>query len=293
VTARERERPGIYNLPVRVTYQDDLMYCRIVVQQQPSTVPVFLLAAGHPVRWGLLGALARGDRQVHELTALVGHPQNLVSYHLRQLREAGLVRARRSAADGRDTYYHLDLAGCGRLLAAVGAGLHPALHTALHPAPRTPAATLSQVSVLFLCTGNSARSQMAEALLRQRAAAAWPNAVLRVCSAGSHPKPLHPGAVAVMAERGIDLAGARPKHLSEFTEMDFDYVITLCDRVREVCPPFPGHAETIHWSLPDPASEPDGYLAFGRTADELSERIGYLLHHIVLRGWRRHEPVVQ
>ena len=100
--------------------------------------PVFLGLAGHPVRWRLLGELARSDRQVHELTALVGQPQNLVSYHLGRLRQANLVTARRSTADGRDTYYSLDLALCGRLLAAAGGALHPALLLA-PPAVSVPA----------------------------------------------------------------------------------------------------------------------------------------------------------
>jgi ArsR family transcriptional regulator, arsenate/arsenite/antimonite-responsive transcriptional repressor / arsenate reductase (thioredoxin) len=130
---------------------------------------------------------------------------------------------------------------------------------------------------LFMCTGNSTRSPMAEALLRQQAP---PGVEVRVRSAGSHPKPVHPHAVAVMAERGIDLAGVRPRHLEKFAQDRFDYVITLCDRVREVCPEFPGSPEASHWSLPDPAREPDGYPAFQRTAAELAERIGFLWYRI-------------
>ena len=75
------------------------------------TPPEFLQLAGHPLRWRLLGELARSDRTVHELTGLVGEPQNLVSYHLGKLRDAGLVSARRSSADGRDAYYTVDLPG--------------------------------------------------------------------------------------------------------------------------------------------------------------------------------------
>src|SRR5262245_49448616 len=92
--------------------------------------PVFLRLVGHPLRWRLLSELARGDHQVHERTTLVGQPQNLVSYHLGQLRQGGLVTARRSSADGRDTYYSVDLASCGELLATVGGALHPALRLA-------------------------------------------------------------------------------------------------------------------------------------------------------------------
>src|SRR5258705_3024605 len=140
---------------------------------------MFLRAAGHPLRWLLLGELARSDRKVHELTALSGQPQNLVSYHLGQLRKSDLVTARRSAADGRDTYYRLDLAHCGELLAAVGGALHPGLQLTRPPAPVASPGS-RPVRVLFLCTGNSARSQMAEALLRH-----WYGPAVRVCSAGS------------------------------------------------------------------------------------------------------------
>jgi ArsR family transcriptional regulator, arsenate/arsenite/antimonite-responsive transcriptional repressor / arsenate reductase (thioredoxin) len=244
--------------------------------------PVFLSAAGHPLRWRLLAELAGSDRQVHELSALLGQPQNLVSYHLGRLRKANLVTARRSAADGRDTYYRLDLVGCGQLLAAVGEALHPGLLPMPTPAPVPPAEPVP-VRVLFLCTGNSARSQVAEALLRHHAAKTWPGVAVQAFSAGSHPKPLHPDAVAVMAEYGIDLTGARPKHFDEFTDRSFDYVITLCDRVREVCPQFPGHPEPVHWSMPDPAREPDGYPAFQRLATEAADRIGFLLHRIAQR----------
>lgn len=227
--------------------------------------PAFLHAAGHPVRWGLLRELARSDRQVHELTGLLGHPQNLISYHLGKLRKAELVGARRSAADGRDTYYRLDLTRAGELLTAAGSALHPALR--LTP-PERPA--LPWRRVLFLCTGNSSRSQMAEALLRHRSGGA-----VEALSAGSEPKPIHPHTAAALADLGVDLGSARPKHYDEFQGESFDHVITLCDRVREACP---GRAHTAHWSIPDPAGDPDGRRAFARVAAELDERIGFLLH---------------
>src|SRR5262245_3888979 len=238
-------------------------------------MPTFLRAASHDVRWRLLGELARSDRQVHELTARIGEPQNLVSYHLGQLRSAGLVTARRSSADGRDMYYRLELARCATLLREVGGALHPALRLA---PPATPSGVRRRVRVLFLCTGNSSRSQMAEALLRDRAAGS-----VTVKSAGSQPKPVHPDAVRALAEHGIDMAAARPKHLDRFIGQRFDYVISLCDRLREVCPEFPGHPDVAHWSIADPAADPDGYPAFQRVATELVERIEFLIHTIATR----------
>ncbi|MEU8818323.1 MarR family transcriptional regulator [Actinoplanes sp. NPDC048796] len=238
------------------------------------TPPSFLLAAGHPVRWRLLSELAGGDLAVRELTARLGQPQNLVSYHLGKLRRAALVTARRSSADGRDTYYSLDLTRCSALLAGAGAALHPAL--SLTPPPTPPAGS---GRVLFLCTGNSARSQMAEALLRHHTGGA-----VEAYSAGSRPKPIHPHAVTVMAARGLDLSAARPKHLGEFTGERFDFVITLCDRVKEVCPEFPGPARRAHWSMPEPAGLPD----FELVADELTSRITFL-RHTIARSSRREE----
>jgi protein-tyrosine-phosphatase len=247
--------------------------------EPPLSPPEFLLLAGHRLRWCLLEELARSDRTVRELVELSGEAQNLVSYHLGKLREAGVVFARRSTADGRDTYYAVDLTRFGELLAGAGVALHPGLR--LVP-PLDPEAPPPPVRVLFLCTGNSARSQMAEALLRERS-----GGEVAVCSAGSHPKPMQPLAVRVMGERGIDLSAAEPKHLSTFEGERFDWVISLCDRVREVCPDFPGGPETVHWSLPDPSKGPThgraGHAAFRQLAAELDLRIVFVLAAIGVR----------
>jgi protein-tyrosine-phosphatase len=211
---------------------------------------------------------------VHELTDFLGEPQNLVSYHLGKLRDARLVSAQRSSADRRDAYYTVDLARIGGLLSALGGALHPGLR--LTP-PSSGDAGRYGVRVLFLCTGNSARSQMAEALARVRS-----GGVVEAYSAGSRPKPLHPNAMRVMRdEHGIDLSSHASKHLGVFANQRFDWVISLCDRVREECPEFPGHPETIHWSIPNPAAgdadDDASYPTFQQTADELEIRIGFLL----------------
>jgi protein-tyrosine-phosphatase len=245
--------------------------------------PGFLQLAGHPVRWRLVSALAHGDLRVGELCARLELPQNLVSYHLGRLRSERLVASRRSAADGRDCYYALDLRRCGELLAGVGTALHPGLGlTPPPPCVGEPRSRRRRTRVLFLCTGNSARSQIAEALVRHLAGSA-----IEAYSAGSHPKPLHPNAVRVMREYGIDIEDRSSTHLSEFTSKRFDHVVSLCDRVREVCPEFPDHPDLIHWSIPDPAregnSDEEAYPAFQRTAAELATRIPFfvsLIEHI-------------
>jgi ArsR family transcriptional regulator, arsenate/arsenite/antimonite-responsive transcriptional repressor / arsenate reductase (thioredoxin) len=230
-----------------------------------------------PVRWRLMRELAFGDRRVRELVAAAGQPQNLVSYHLRQLRAGGLVTARRSSFDARDTYYSLDLAACAQALAAAAAGLHPGLPLLNAAVPDQAAVRdTAQRRVLFVCTGNSGRSPIAEALLRHRAGTR-----VQAASAGIRPKPLHPDAVAVMRDRyRIDITGHRPTQVETVAHERFDYVISLCDKAREACPEFPSHPDRIHWSLPDPAVGEGGlagYPAFERTAAELDTRIRFLL----------------
>jgi protein-tyrosine-phosphatase len=232
-----------------------------------------LQLAGHPLRWHLLSELARSDRTVHELTELVGEAQNLVSYHLRKLREAGLVTSRRSSADGRDAYYSTDLTRFGDLLSSTAAALHPGLRFTVD---RTSDVAPDRVRVLFLCTGNSARSQIAEALIRERSGGA-----VDACSAGSHPKPLHPNAIRVLRDvLEVDPEAHVPKRVDDLAGERFDWVITLCDKVREVCPELHGDPQTIHWSIADPSALTDddaGWTAFQDLTAELETRIGFLL----------------
>ena len=212
---------------------------------------------------------------------LVGKPPNLVSYHLAELRRGGVVSARRSSADGRDVYYRAELARCRDLLGDAGRALHPGLSLASTPSDDlVPGRTRARL--LFLCTGNSARSQIAEALVEHRSAG-----TVQARSAGSHPKPLHPNAVRVMAERGLDIAGRPTKSLTRFARHRFDRVITLCDKVREICPEFPGAPIVAHWSIADPATEGSGdeatYPAFQRVADEIETRVALLLAELTAR----------
>jgi ArsR family transcriptional regulator, arsenate/arsenite/antimonite-responsive transcriptional repressor / arsenate reductase (thioredoxin) len=250
-----------------------------VTSAAQTAPPGFLSLAGHPVRWRLLSELSASDRRVGELCARLELPQNLVSYHLGRLRAEGVVSRRRSTADGRDSYYRLELDRCGELLAGAGSALHPVLRLVPTRTERPGPSARRRARVLFLCTGNSARSQIAEALAERLG-----HGAVEACSAGSHPKALHPNAVRVLSERGIDISDRRSKHMDEFRRRSFDYVISLCDRVREVCPEFPGHPDVIHWSIPDPAREPGSdtqtYPAFERMAEELATRIGFLIELI-------------
>ena len=127
--------------------------------------------------------------------------------------------------------------------------------------------------VLFLCTGNSARSQMAEGLLRDLGGG-W----FDVFSAGTEPKGLHPRSVEVMKEIGIDVSRQTSKNVTEFIGQKFDYVITVCDRAKQNCPIFPG-AEPIHWGFDDPAEVAgDGQLeAFRRVRNEIQQHLRLFL----------------
>ena len=126
--------------------------------------------------------------------------------------------------------------------------------------------------VIFVCTGNSARSQMAEALLRHEAGDRF-----EVVSGGVSPKPVHPMAIAAMAKVGIDISGAESKSLMRYASQPFDYVITVCDRARQSCPVFPGGGTVLHWGIEDPAeaegTEAQRQAAFDRALRELSGRI--------------------
>jgi arsenate reductase len=125
--------------------------------------------------------------------------------------------------------------------------------------------------VLILCTANSARSQMAEGLLREIG-----GEKVEVFSAGSSPSRVNPYAIEAMTQRGIDISSHRSKSLQEFIKEPFDYVITVCDNAAESCPLFPGKAQRIHWSFPDPAAVTGSHdiilASFSSVRDGLEEK---------------------
>jgi thioredoxin type arsenate reductase len=162
------------------------------------------------------------------------------------------------------------------MLMSTGEALHPGLGEELDTDRDTPLIERKRFRVLFLCTHNSARSQMAEGILRHLA-----GDKVEVASAGTEVTRVHPLAARTMAAQGIDISGQRSKHLDEFLDQQFSYVITVCDRASETCPIFPGAPERIHWSIPDPASvegdDKTREAAFQRAADDLQTRIRHLL----------------
>jgi ArsR family transcriptional regulator, arsenate/arsenite/antimonite-responsive transcriptional repressor / arsenate reductase (thioredoxin) len=225
----------------------------------PSSPPVLGLLA-HDLRWTIVGLLAGGDLRTGELVARTGQAPSLVSYHLGRLRDAGLVSARRSSADGRDSYHMLDLGALEQAVAAIR--VRPGLLADVAAAP---------AQVLFICSGNSSRSPMAEGWLNHLGGGR-----VTARSAGVTPGPLHPLAAAAMAEHGVDISGHQPAHVSAFAGPSLGRVITLCDRAREECGELPGAA--AHWSIPNPAqAHPPDIDAFRATARELRTRVRYLL----------------
>ena len=198
-------------------------------------------------RWQLLGALRLNDRQAGELAEHCQLPQNLVSYHLGLLRQAGLVHSHRSDADARVFYYGLDLVALQQAYQQIGAAL---------PLPVTAPPTLPAATVVFLCTHNSARSQMAEGWLRQLSGG---RIVAR--SAGVNPTALEPLAAQVMAEAGVDIGYQQAKGLEAVRMERPSAVVTVCDRARESCSSCLDAPVQLHWSIPDPV----------RRAQDLSE----------------------
>jgi protein-tyrosine-phosphatase/DNA-binding transcriptional ArsR family regulator len=239
--------------------------------------PAFVQLAAHPLRWQLLTALVESDYRVRELVSLLEQPQNLLSYHLRLLREGGLVSASRSSLDR-----------CAHALAETGAALHPDLG----PTPRNTSAAgppgrlrRRPTAVLFVCTGNSIRSPIAEALLRHHGGTS-----VSATSAGTRPHPqLHRHTARILREQfGIDVADEHPRDLTALAGRRFDHVVTLCDRAREACPAFTHAPRRTHWSIRDPAatggSGRASYSAFQQVAVDIDVRIRHLLPSLTTPG---------
>ena len=131
---------------------------------------------------------------------------------------------------------------------------------------------MSKKMILYVCTGNSIRSQMAEGLLRHLA-----DDRFDVFSAGLMPSIVHPKAIEVMAEIGIDISRHKSKSILEYRDQSFDYLVTVCDSAKEMCPVFPNSKKSLHWSIENPTdtigTEDDILKSFRKVRDEIKERI--------------------
>lgn len=201
-------------------------------------------ALGDPVRLAIVDELALSDRAPVELRGLIGLESNLLAHHLDVLEDAGLITRNRSSGDGRRRYVHLERVALEDLTPGRGVTMSPAL---------------------FVCTHNSARSQLAAALWRHLTG-------LEATSAGTTPaERVHPGAVASARRAGLKLGGARPRRLDEIATLP-SIVVTVCDRAHEDLTPGAGW---LHWSIPDPVPRATP-AAFDAARDELWARIDEL-----------------
>ena len=201
-------------------------------------------ALADPGRLTIVDRLLRADASPSELQAALAMPSNLIAHHLRVLEGAGIVRRSRSEGDRRRTYIHVN----------------PDTLDAMVPT------TSSQAErVVFVCTQNSARSQLAVAVWER-------NSAVPATSAGTHPATaVHPRAVAAARRHGLPMRPTTPQHLENVVSPT-DLVIAVCDTAHEE---LPADVNRIHWSIPDPART-DGDEAFDRVLDDLSDRIGHL-----------------
>jgi ArsR family transcriptional regulator len=234
----------------------------------PDTTLHLLKLLADDRRWRLLRELRLSDWQVSELVARTGLPQNLVSYHLGLLRQAGLVQVHRSDADARALYYGLDMAALQQAQQQIATSLHlgaPLVNDALPSVP-----------VVFLCTGNSVRSQMAEGWLRHLSQGQVP-----AQSAGTNPRHVDPRAVQTMAEAGIDISQQWSKGLDALDATPPGIVVTVCDNAREACAPCLAAPVQLHWSIPSPrrllAETADEQAVFRALRDQVRQRVEGLL----------------
>ncbi|TAG15515.1 MAG: ArsR family transcriptional regulator [Rhodobacterales bacterium] len=248
------------------------------MDQHHATLAFAML--GHPGRLAVFRLLMRfapqGVRPT-EIANAMGLKQNTLSHHLADLQSVGLVQVRR---EGRSLYYAVDLEMAEGLIAHLALDIgraRPDLLSPLLAARQEPFMQDTDFDVLFICSGNSARSIFAEALLRDLGRGKF-----QAFSAGTRPgTALNPMALEVLQRNGHDISGLRSKHVSEFQKpgaIVMDFVFTVCDTAAaEECPPWPGQPITGHWGLPDPVkatgTEAERALVFAQTYAALRRRI--------------------
>lgn len=250
-------------------------------------------ALADPYRLHILDLLTQGEACHSELKEQVGLPPNLLSHHLRVLRQAGLVRTRHDTIDGRWIYYAANKDSLTYWRAWMGQFLDPARVQARSalcgPEGQQASSGLLQPEeverkrkrfVLFLCTGNSCRSQMAEAIVNTRLSDEW-----AAFSAGTQPAGcVHPRAVETLAEIGIDWRGRSAKPADEFRAIPFDLIVTLCDNAKKYHPTWLDQSQPapIHLGFPDPAratgSEEEVRTTFRTVREAITNQVTAFLH---------------
>ncbi|GAB3412478.1 arsenate reductase/protein-tyrosine-phosphatase family protein [Flindersiella endophytica] len=211
-------------------------------------------ALGEPARLAIADRLLLGDASPSEIGGELGLPSNLLAHHLKLLEQAGLIERSRSEGDHRRTYLRLRT---------------DAPHGLTGPTGLEPAGVRTAPRVVFVCTHNSARSQLAAAVWKKRSR-------IPVASAGTHPADqVHPGAVAVARANGLALARARTTHLDDVLRDD-DLIVAVCDNAHEELDAHTDRAgDRLHWSVPDPVRTGTGE-AFEAAFREITDRIGRL-----------------
>ena len=248
----------------------------------------FFRVLGDATRLAVVARLARSDERLIGLSTAIKQPPETVAAALADLQTAGLVASRASDVHPGEMYYHLDLEQMQKRYLTAGRLIHPALAQAI-TGEEEETVQRAKPRVLFLCTHNSARSQMAEGILRT-----FSRGEIEAFSAGSQPGSVHPLAIETMDGMNVDIRNQRSKHYNELIGQPFDYVITVCDRAREACPVFPEAKDTIHWSIPDPAAvedEAEKRRAFHQAATILATRIRYL--QILIEREQREQAVMR
>lgn len=248
----------------------------MLIQSNHNPLP-FLKLISHDLRWQIVQTLAMTDLRVGEIVDRIGQPTNLVSYHLRQLREGNIVSARRSTVDKRDVYYSLNFHNFdwqwGNVREVIAPPPPPQEHMNHTHLPDRA------VRVLFVCANNSARSQMAEALLNNRA----DRRHVVAYSAGIDPTRVKPEAIYAMQQLGLDISQSTAKSVDEFVNTTIDYVITICDEAREYLSGFNKQTCLLHWgqaspsNITNPEARRYGYV---QAALALQDRINYFLSSV-------------
>lgn len=249
-----------------------------MLNQNLETTISALRNFGEPNRLVIISLLSTGPMLVSDICNASGLSLTLVSQHLRILRDSGMVQAERDSKDARAVWYSLNPQRIKEIQTALSMvfDMTKIVDCRGLGAKQSPNLSREKFRVLFLCSGNSARSQMAEALLQH-----YGKGLIEARSAGTHPREVHPLTIKVLTEIGLDTKGLKTKHYSVFNQESFHYVITVCDRANEECPDFKGDYQRIHWSIADPVkdgNEDELINVFKQTREELAGRIELFVH---------------